>query len=149
MQELESLGAWQGLLACTFRHRAQLLVASDDRACSAAMLFLIQWAVDPKVRSPQEAQAALTAVSVILAAFREPSSEGAGHPTMACTYVTGFLVPEPSSWCMQDRWRSHCGMQCSLLCCGPCSEQVSAVICIVGAPPKRHCVAQALPSRPC
>jgi len=73
---MEVLGSPQGLLACIFRHKVQLLEAPDSSACASSLLFLIKWAVEPQVRSPQEATAALTAVSIILKQFREPSTDG-------------------------------------------------------------------------
>ena len=82
MQDAEALTSAQGLLACVFRHRAQLLMASESSNCTAAMLFLMQFAVNPQIRTPPEAQAALNAASLILAAFREPSSDGAPPATL-------------------------------------------------------------------
>ena len=73
---MEVLGSPQGLLACIFRHKVQLLEAPDSSACASSLLFLIKWAVEPQIRSPQEATAALTAVSIILKQFREPSTDG-------------------------------------------------------------------------
>ncbi len=77
LQDAEALTSAQGLLACVFRHRAQLLMASESSNCTAAMLFLMKFAVKPQIQTPQEAQAALNAASLILAAFREPSTDSA------------------------------------------------------------------------
>ena len=41
------------------------------------MLKLLQWARNPTIESPQQAQEALTCVSSILNAFKEPSADGA------------------------------------------------------------------------
>ena len=73
---MEVIGSPQGLLAWIFRHKVQLLEAPDSSASASSLLFLIKWAVEPQVRSPQEATAALTAVSIILKQFREPSTDG-------------------------------------------------------------------------
>ncbi len=83
MQDAEALTSAQGLLACVFRHRAQLLIASESSNCTAAMLFLMKFAVKPQIQTPQEAQAALNAASLILTAFREPSTESA-PPAIPC-----------------------------------------------------------------
>ena len=77
LQDLEKAeGSLQGLLACVVEHRAHLLAAPDDRGCSGAMLKLLQWARTPTIESPQQAQEALTCVSSILTAFKEPSTDG-------------------------------------------------------------------------
>ena len=40
------------------------------------MLKLLQWARNPTIESPQQAQEALIAVSTILNAFKEPGTDG-------------------------------------------------------------------------
>lgn len=91
---MEVLGSPQGLLACIFRHKVQLLEAPDSSACASSLLFLIKWAVEPQVRSPQEATAALTAVSIILKQFREPStvSHDSSRRDLCLDWLSGVIM---------------------------------------------------------
>lgn len=83
-QDLQALSSWQGLLAVLFRHRGALLAAPDSSACSSAMFELIKWAADPQVRSIQDAQGYLGAVSIVLTAFKGPPAEGAHLLRISC-----------------------------------------------------------------
>lgn len=84
LQDLQALSSWQGLLAVLFRHRGALLAAPDSSACSSAMFELIKWAADPQIRSIQDAQGYLGAVSIVLTAFKEPPAEGAHLLCISC-----------------------------------------------------------------